>query len=384
MSMLRWTSMVMALALLTGGMLAVGAYAPATQPASQPTTQFVPHVAELPTGFHKLTVGNFVAFCLPEDDAWLEPVLKKIKPASRPTTMPSDLLAAINTHRSELVKQLVTELALTDDKPLNDFLDQKYLPMLNKLLTLKYNVYFLPASRKQLAALMKAGWHDPRYYFNRLAMDVDYLPDIDIAVDHPMSDMVMWIELKEGATAADKANAAKTFIEDYQSQYLLTVSMLGQMSLGNALDELIMDQAIRPLKLPASLEWLGAGIAAELSVKHSAQLTGMDRGMEMELSLKDNRRNPLPSQGLDLLEPLDPATLRPQYAALYKDAAIHKGARAIHALVKQAGDEALTKLIVALRSTPPANVTALVKLIKSTTGVDLTQDLKPNYAPTTR
>jgi len=382
MSMLRWLSVVMMIGLLTGGLAAIGADAPATQPESQPSTQFVPHTADLPPGFHKLVVGAISVFCLPTDDAWLEPAIKKVKPASRPTTMPSDLLASFSAHRGELVKQLAAELALTDEKPLNTFLDDKYVPVLNKVAALKFNVYFFPVTRKQLGAIMKAGWHDPRYYFNRLATDVDYTLDINISIDHPMSDMVMWIELKDDATDADKANTVKAFIEDYQTQYLLTVSVLGQMSLGNALDELIVEQAIKPMKLPETIAWVGDGLAAEISVKNLAWLTGMDRTMEIERSLKDNRRNPLASQGLDLMNPYDPTTLRPEYAALYKDAAIHKGARAIHEMVKQAGDDALTKVLVALRNNPPANVEALVKLIKSTTGVDLTPQLKPNYAPT--
>src|ERR1700733_15264103 len=100
------SKIVCALAILTLAGLALADGINATTSPSTTTAPYVPHVAVVPPGLHQITVGDYSIFCLPEDDAWVKPGAAAAKPASRPSTMPSDLVASLKQHHDEIVTQI--------------------------------------------------------------------------------------------------------------------------------------------------------------------------------------------------------------------------------------------------------------------------------------
>src|ERR1043166_6697076 len=82
---------------------------PASKPATAPTTRYV---LLMPPGYEKVTVAGHTALAQPNDLEWVKKALAEVKPATRPTTMPSDVLQKIAANRAAVVKQMVTDLAL--------------------------------------------------------------------------------------------------------------------------------------------------------------------------------------------------------------------------------------------------------------------------------
>src|SRR5262249_47227050 len=93
---------------------------------------------------------------------------------------------------------------------------------------------------------------------------------------------------------------------------------------------------------------------------------------------RDNPTNPVRSGSIDLLHPADPSTMRREWLPAYNDAYRIKSARVIREWVAKAGDGAIALAIVAFRASPPADGAALVKMIKISSGVDLSDAVKPN------
>src|SRR5436190_16952581 len=63
------------------------------------TTSPAPYVLIMPPGFEKVTVAGHTALCEPNDREWVKKTLEQIKPATRPTTMPADLLARTKANK---------------------------------------------------------------------------------------------------------------------------------------------------------------------------------------------------------------------------------------------------------------------------------------------
>jgi hypothetical protein len=355
----------------------------ATQPATtqSATTQRAIHIAVIPPGFHSITVADRTVFCLPSDDDWVRDALGGLQPATRPTTLPSDLITNIQQRRDEITKQAMAELGLTDPKPLNELFDLKLAPLLKDLLAIKPTVYYLVASRPQLIKLLKDGWSDPRYRYLRFANDVAYSFDVNLAIDAKTDDSVMWAELHDDAPQ-NRGKALLHTVTDFDGGFLNTLSMLSQLGTRNEFDELIRTEVTDPLKLPPGLQWFGRAIDMIYAIKYESMLTGASRRDQVANLVGGNPRNPLHSQPLNLLEPIDPASMKPDYVGLYNEALIHKGAGVVAAWIAKGGDGVLAKALPAFRANPPATAADLVKIIQQSTGIDITPALAPNFKDT--
>ena len=65
------------------------AVSPSTEPATAPASRYV---VTPPPGMHMLAANGRTALCPPKDDDVVRLALGEVRPASRPTTVPSDLL----------------------------------------------------------------------------------------------------------------------------------------------------------------------------------------------------------------------------------------------------------------------------------------------------
>src|SRR5438094_8835638 len=85
---------------------------PVPAPATAPPARYV---LVMPPGYEKVTVAGHTALAQPNDVEWVKKALGEVKPATRPTTMPSDVLQKIAANRAAVVKQMTTDRALGDD-----------------------------------------------------------------------------------------------------------------------------------------------------------------------------------------------------------------------------------------------------------------------------
>jgi hypothetical protein len=346
---------------------------PTTEPVPSP-----PHKAEIPAGFHVVTSGNRSAICQPQDDAWVKEILASVAPATRPTTMPSDMAALIQLRRKEVTSEMMQDLALSDHKPVDDFLDVILLPRLAKIGALKPTIYYFIATRPQVAGALDAGWSDPRFHFIRYAHDVAYSAVALLTTDKPMDDLVWWVEIHDGDNMATRRDRLIAEVRYFEGGVTAHISMFGKNETEHLFEQFVHDHVTQSLKLPAREEWFDFGVSNIFAIKYAAIVTGMSRSLWTEelIGRPDELR---PFVRLDLVNALDPAQIRPEYLSDYDRALLPKGSLVIDSWLAAEGDGALAKALPALREHTPATPQELIDVVKKTTGYDMTPLMQPDY-----
>jgi hypothetical protein len=357
---------------------AAAAAAPPAAPAA-PATPPARLVLTPPPGFEKVTVGGHTALCEPNDKKWVTQALADVKPATRPTTMPVDLLKRVTAARDGVLKQMVADLALGDDKAVAPIFDRDLIPTLTKVSELRPPVFFLVLTHDRFKEVARGGWGAPWFRYNRLADDVSVTRTIAMSVDTPMDDTpvpVLYAKEQSEATRAENLSKALTSFD-----VRLAGDLAGQteMAVGRIVMEKLGEAAFEPLKLPRDQRWLGVGATGYFGAKYAGQLTSLPREWWLNMITREDPRFPVSSAGIDLVHPTDEARMRPQAVDYFRAALNRKAARAVAAWAAdpKGGEASITKVLAAVRAKQPADAEALVKLIKDVGGVDLSKELAP-------
>jgi hypothetical protein len=348
---------------------------------AQPAPSTAPSAGRLytlvmPPGFEKLTVGAHTAICQPNDVEWVKKALAEVKPATRPSTMPADLLKRVTETRPAVVKQMVADFALPDDKEPNRLFDEKLLPTLTKLDQLKPPVYFLVCTREKLRELSSGGWGEPRFHYNRVAGEVSIDDHVYLSIDRPMDDAVLvgYYAEKDPIDHRIKGLAAAT--QKLDADLLRMISDQSQPLVFNLTAQHIGEHYLDPLKLRRDQQWLALGAAGYFAAKYAGQLTPYAKEQWLKDITFENPRYPVSSRGIDLTRPAEESTLRPVAIPFYTQAMRRKSIGAVAKWAEKSGDASVTKVLSAVRANKPADGAALVKLIKDLTGEDLSKDLR--------
>jgi hypothetical protein len=162
-----------------------------------------------------------------------------------------------------------------------------------------------------------------------------------------------------------------------EASILGAVSSRTQSMILVAMVELISAKALDPLDLKPDQEWFGVGVAGVLGARYVALLTGMSEARLLSDMTRQDPRNPMRPNSLDMLRPPNMSDVRPEWVNAYTDAFRRRAMQVVWKLVAQGGDGAVGKVIDAIKQNHPADGPALVQLVKQVTGVDLTNDLGP-------
>ncbi|MDB5323128.1 MAG: hypothetical protein JWN40_4759 [Phycisphaerales bacterium] len=344
---------------------------PATAPAVPP------YRLVLPPGYEKVTAAGHTALCLPADAEWVKKALTETKPATRPTTMPADLLKRVTDNRAAIVKQMVADLALPDDKQPNRVFDEQILPTLKKLDALKPPVYFLICTREQLRELTKAGWGEPRFHYNRLANEASVDDNIVLSLDRPMGDSVLPVFYTEKETPDTHIKNLAGGVQQFETEMAMRISQQSQPLVFNLLAEHIGQSYFDPMKLRRDQQWLALGVTGYLTSKYAGQLTPSVKEDWLKGMTFDDPRFPVSAKAIDLAHPVEETAMRPMAVPYYNQALRRKSMMVVVKWAEKGGDASITKTVAAIRAKPPADGATLVKLIQDTTGVDLAQDVAP-------
>src|SRR4051794_6077 len=341
--------------LLVGGTTRICWSAPTSAPAPAPTTtQTVPRrQLVMPPGFHRVTAGSRVALCEDADHAWVQHVLSETKPATQPNTMPADLVKMLGERRELLKGRITADLSLLDPAAVDKLFDQTLLPQAKKLQQFQVPVFYLVCTRDRLRQLLKSGWEDPRFYYNRAADDVAFDTELRLTIDRPMDDMIM-----PAVYPADTpASARETFLANVVRRNELSVadavSRQVQVATQIAMIEFIHEQAVAPLKLKPDQEWFGLGVEQVLACRYMADLTGGSYEQYVDRMQRDDPRNRIRAATIDLLHPSEEQSMRREWVPLYRDAYRVKSARVIHELISKAGLGAVPMVLSAGGASPP-------------------------------
>jgi hypothetical protein len=351
------------------------AQAPATAPASAP----VRYVLLMPPGFKAVVVGSHTAVVEPADEPWVRKSLETLKPTTLPSTMPSTLLDRLAANRNTLRDQLVKDLALPDPKVADKFLDETIKKQLSRYDEIAPPLYYMVTSGPRLKQLVKEGWSNPRFYYNRTADDVQMSRAVNLNTDGPGDDVLIPVIVQPDEAADSKAQRLVNAIHTIENELAQRISQHSQATTQVAFISFMASDVLEPLKAKPEQEWFGVGASNVLSAKYLAQVNGMDpQAILTDMTADLNPRvNPMRPATVDLLHPTPLSDMRAEAIPYYVDAYRRKATRVVLGWTNRAGADSIPKVFAAMRKQMPADGAGLVKLIKDTSGIDLTAELGP-------
>jgi hypothetical protein len=315
--------------------------------------------------------------CEPADDAWVKQAIELTPPATMPTTMPADVVDRLKDRRQILIARIAGDLSLRDTVPVEQLIDDAMLPQANKLNEMQPPIFYLVATRDRIKELLKSGWTDPHFRYNRVADDVEFDPNLRLADDRPMDDMIMPVLYAPDATPEQRQKSLEQVMRYNEAMVVEAFSRRAQLVAQLAIIDFIQKQAIEPLTLKEDQQWLGLGMQAVLSAKYMHDLLGVSQEDLLNRMTRDDARNPIRPDSVDLLNPADRSQMRQEWIPMYGDAFRVKSARVVRGWSDKCGESAIATTLAAMRANPPADGEALLKLIHVTTGVDLSAEVRP-------
>lgn len=351
--------------------------APAVPPVKPAKTPFRMTV---PTGYEKVTVAGHTALCEPNDVAWVKQGLTDAKPAvTTNMVLPDAMVAGLKEKREGLVKQMVSNLALPDDKAANAFLDSELIPKLTKLQAAKPPIFFLVTTQEKLAELTKTGWGEPKFHYNGVAKAAAYDQSIPFSIDEEMDDTVLPIFYSEKDKDKDAMEMrAKNFAQLVQN---LDTNIVGNAArqcnpvVFAAFLSFIQEKQIEPLKLRRDQSWLGMGVANFLAAKYTSVVTGVPNADLLRALTSEENLFPVSARSIDLTNPLEESAMKKEAAPYYAVSMQRKATAVVAEWVHLAGESAIPDTLKAIRAKMPKDGAALVKLIQETTTTDLAKYL---------
>jgi hypothetical protein len=351
--------------------------APKQQQQQPPPTTRPRHVAQPPPGFKRVEIDGRMFFLEPADQRWVSDALRQAAPTTMPSTMPADVLDKLRAKRAALRQRMSTDLGI---KPadVDAFVEAKVLPLLQKMDELRPPIIYLVTSAQRLKDVMKSGWTDPRYYYNRAADDVSFDTTVHLTLEEGGGDdMVIPLFHDPAKPEGERGAALAREIQMTEMRILVEVSQRAQTMTMVGLIELISSKALEGITPKPDQEWFGVGAAGVLGATYAADVIGVDAQRVIGDMTRPDPRNPMRPGTLDLLRPMNVTEIRPEAITAYADAYRRRAMQVVWKLVQEAGPGAVGKVIAAIRQNPPADGPALVQQIKQATGVDLTNDLRP-------
>jgi hypothetical protein len=366
--------------LALGGMAALSAYvapsfaappAPAAK-ADAPTPRVM---VVVPPGYEKVTVAGHTALAEPNDVAWVKQALTDTKPPAKNGVSPADMIQTLVDKRAALTKQMVTDLALPDDKAVNEFLDTKVIATLKKLDELRPPLFYLVTTQDKLRDLTKTGWGEPRYHYNGVANAAAFDDTLPFSIDKPMDDTVLPAFYNDKDTPEVRAKNLSAGLQNFDANLMANAARQANPAVFNLFVQFIQEKQIDPLKLKRDQSWLGSGIANFLAAKYTSVVTGVEKNrMVAELTSEPNLF-PVSARSVDLVKPMDEASIKPAMVPYYAVSMQRKATAVVAVWVDQAGEAAIPRTLTALRAKMAADGPALVKVIQEATGADLSKYL---------
>lgn len=374
-----WTAIVLGMC-VTGlevrAQEVVSTTAPSSMPAgaastTQPTSR--PRLV-VPQGFVRLDIGERHFLIEPSDEAWVRQAVAKAQPATRPSTMPSDLLGTIKDRREELLAAMVTDLGVSREV-VEKWLDEKLVPAITELGELKVAVVTMVSHRTRVRDLMASGWEAPVFRYNRAMNEVYQVPVAVMGSDTEAADALVPAIYDPAQSVEERIAKLASELAVVEGDVLEAKSQRAQYYVQMGLVELIGNDVLRKLELKPDQEWFLMGGTGVLTAKYLAQMTGVPRRLIVRAMGAENPRG-VRTTTIDLLHPIGRENLRKDAVLPYMDAFRRKSVRVMDDVLLRAGDEAIAKMLTAVREKKPATGDDLVKLVLQVTGVDVGPKLK--------
>jgi hypothetical protein len=334
-----------------------------------------PQTAVVPQGYEKVTVAGHTALAEPNDVAWVKQALTDTKPPPKVGTSPGDMIQALVDKRAALTRQMVTDLALADDKEVNEFFDTKVIPTLKKLDEMRPPVSYLVITQEKLRDLTKTGWGEPRYHYNGVANAAAFDDSLPFSIDKPMDETILpaFYSDKDGTEVRAKNLAAG--LQNLDANLAANAARQANPAVFNLFVQFIQEKQMDPLKLKRDQSWLGMGLSNFLAAKYTSVVTNASKDRMLAELTSEPNLFPVSARSIDLVHPLEESAMKPVAVPYYTVSMQRKATAVVAAWINQAGEAAIPRTLTALRTKMPADGTALVKTIQEATGADLSKYL---------
>jgi hypothetical protein len=367
---------VAAVGLLLALSLVAGAQPSAPDDPATPTT--APRRAlAVPSGFKIVTVARRSILCQEGDEPWIRLAVGDIRPTTRPTTMPADLLERLSERRDVLAERIAADLGLPDTSAPKRLVDEQLVPLLRRAAVFDPPVFYMVASETTVRDLLKAGWENPRFRYNRAADRIIVDPRVQMSLTESVDDTIVPALYEPDDDVATRSRRLREAIETTEGRLGMEVAIQSEYSAQLSFVAFVGETVIRPLDLKPDQDWFGVGLSGVLSAKYLAIINGMEEREFLDVMTTDRRGNPIRSATVDLLNPTPLDDLRPAARPAYADAFRRKSSAVVLGWLDRLPPGGLAKAIAALKAAPPADGPALVKVLADVTGIDLTDELRP-------
>src|SRR5258706_4102048 len=329
----------------------------------------------VPPGYEKVTVAGHTALAEPNDVAWVKQALTDTKPPPKNGITPADMIQTLVDKRAALTKQMVTDLALPDDKALNESRDTKVMATLKRLDDLRPPVFYLVITQDKLRDLTKTGWGEPRYHYNGVANAAAVDDSLPFSIDKPMDDTILPAFYNDKDAADVRAKNLAAGLQNFDANLAANRTRQATPSVFNLFVGFIQEKQIDPLKLKRDQSWLGSGVANFLAAKYTAVVTGVEKNRMLQELTNEPNLFPVSARSVDLAHPLDEASMKASVVPYHTVSVQRKATAVVAVWIDQAGEAAIPRTLTALRAKMPADGAALVKVIQEATDADLSKYL---------
>jgi hypothetical protein len=329
----------------------------------------------VPPGYEKVTVAGHTALAEPNDVPWVKQALTDTKPPPKNGVSPADMIQTLVDKRAALTKQMVTDLALSDDKEINEFLDTKVIATLKKLDETRPPVFYLVTTQEKLRDLTKTGWGEPRYHYNGVANAAAFDDSLPFSIDKPMDDTVLpaFYSDKDAAEVRTKNLAAG--LQNLEATLAANAARQANPAVFNLFVQFIQEKQMDPLKLKRDQSWLGMGLSNFLAAKYTSVVTNVAKDRMLAELTSEPNLFPVSARSIDLVHPLEESAMKPVAVPYYTVSMQRKATAVVAVWINTAGEAAIPRTLTALRAKMPADGAALVKTIQEVTGADLAKYL---------
>ncbi|HMO26802.1 MAG TPA: hypothetical protein PKB10_11075, partial [Tepidisphaeraceae bacterium] len=287
---------------------------------SQPAQPSEPPPFVPPPGYVRIEVGSHVVFTDPSDEALVRDALAGMAPPVAPSTAPTDVLTAVTDRRSEIHTLLADRLGQTDSAGFDAWFDETVLPELKKFPAINPEVFYILTTTDQLKAVLRAGWTNPRYYYNRIADEIDFAPGVAMDTDNRAGVTLLPVIVEPDATPEQRAEILRKTITNAESEIQRAVAQRAMFVLQLAIMDYIQTKVFGPIELGEDQKWLGIGVAGVVSAEVIGKLLGVGvEGLVVQMTFEPNNA-PVRASGIDLTNLLREEDLRPAYLPHYREA----------------------------------------------------------------
>jgi len=351
------------------------AYAqPAASTDAPASTQPLRKRIVLPPGFKLASIAGRRVICEPDDVKLIQQTLLTLAPATRPTTMPIDLLTRLTQRRSALIKEMTDDLELPSADQAAALVDNKLTTVVKQFRDIEVPVYFLATTVQKLTNLVSSGWGGDWFTYNSATGQLMLKAGVTLDTEKPMDDIILPIIFADGATADQKVETIGRVVRSSEHNIQSQVAARAQVVIQLTIADFINDEAIVPLKLQPDQQWFRFGVCSVLSAKYLSQISGTPLSDIIARMTNEPEGTQVKAATVDLIHPVNAADLRDDVVPYYIEAMRRKSTLVIWNWTRGEG-ALLGKALDALRKTPAADGRALVQTIKQATGTDLSAKL---------